>query len=57
MLVTVNNFDGTTTPYGYAPEHEVTIVKFYNDLLAKMEIRGFTVRDNNGNLVARAGTN
>jgi len=57
MLVNVTNLDGTNTPYGYAPEHEVTVVKFYNDLLAKFEIRGFTVRDNSGNLVAKGGTN
>lgn len=55
MLVNVTNLDGTTTPYGYAPEHEVTAVKFYNDLLAKFEIRGFVIRDNNGNLIARGG--
>jgi hypothetical protein len=56
MLVTVTNLDGTTTPYGYAPEHEFTAIKFYNELLAKFEIRGFTVRDNSGNLVAKGGT-
>jgi hypothetical protein len=56
VLVNVTNLDGTTTPYGYAPEHEVTVVKFYNDLLAKVEIRGFAVRDNNGNLIAQGGT-
>lgn len=55
MLVNVTNLDGTTTPYGYAPEHEVAVVKFYNDLLAKFEIRGFAVRDNSGNLVAKGG--
>ncbi len=55
MLVNVTNLDGTTTPYGYAPEHEVTAVKFYSDLLAKFEIRGFVIRDNNGNLIARGG--
>ena len=55
MLVNVTNLDGTNTRYGFEPDHEVTVVKFYNDLLAKFEIRGFAVRDNNGNLVAKGG--
>jgi hypothetical protein len=48
MNVSVINLDGTTTDYGYAPEHKESVLEFYNKLYWAKEISGFSIAHDNG---------
>ena len=53
MKITVNLLDGKQIHPIYAPEHKDTVTKFYADLMAKNEIKGYVILFDNGDVMAQ----
>ena len=53
MKITVNLLDGKQIHPIYAPEHKNTVTKFYADLMANSEIKGYVIQFDDGSVMAQ----
>lgn len=59
MLVTVRNNDNTSATYVFSPNgisRTAEVIKFYRESYRTLNIQGFQVKDDSGNVIAFGGS-